>query len=95
MASRRQDSIPEAVPEGVELLPCPRCGAPAKYERGCTYYLWSSLIKCTNPRCRIRMFGSAYGNNGLIDPRRSSTEGELESYTKLAERWNERPRIQH
>ena len=72
----------------VEL--CPRCKSTARLKRGMSYYKWMPMVECTSPRCRIRMMGEPYGNNGTVRFTETSFDGEVNAFTDLLRRWNER-----
>lgn len=89
MFDRKQAAIPSMLPD-IQLHPCYRCGSSVRFERATAYYTWRSMIRCTNPACRITMLGAPYGNNGITDPDDLSIEGEEVSFRQLGQRWNAR-----
>ena len=58
-----------------------------------SFYFWKPYIRCTNTKCRMMMFGKVFGNNGVLDPRKTNRDGEDESRAELEERWNEKPLV--
>lgn len=89
MFNMKQARVPSMLPD-IQLHPCYRCGWPVVFERASAYYMWRSMIRCTNPECRINMLGAPYGNNGVTDRDELSIEGEEVSFRHLGQRWNAR-----
>lgn len=89
MFDMKQARVPSMLPD-IQLHPCYRCGSPVVFERASAYYRWRSMIRCTNPACRINMLGEPYGNSGIIEREDLSIEGEEISFRHLGQRWNAR-----
>ena len=89
MFNMKQATVPAKLPD-IQLHTCYRCGWPVVFERATAYYKWRSMIRCTNPICRITMMGEPYGNTGIIPRDVATYEGEEVSFRHLGQRWNAR-----
>lgn len=74
-----------------KLKPCPFCGGEATFLHGSAYYTHTVAVRCA--KCHAHTVAITFGDNGTLNPKYYSRDGEKSARDKVLELWNSRNEV--